>query len=293
LPALLDRLDQESSAMVSQALGAALAAVGNSVLPSLLERLQRGDIRNFRAMAMTFSLLGETAAIEIVKVLFSDPDIAIRGLGVAMVREMGSKAGPAVPAMAAMLDGADDEFACYLMTTILGCGTAAQQATPAVIRCLEDGDEELAWVALRFLRNLGPCVVPDLKAAAEQATGDARERILRGLREIDGTGQDRFAHLRELGKDHWLITFAAVGTMLEREGPLGFDAMEELVAGGYDLEFKPDRFRSSTLRTNVNNLAKKLGEPVISQEHGKRSRLTEFGGNLLADVKEYLRSKAG
>jgi HEAT repeat protein len=292
LPALLARLEEESDFEAGRALAGALAAVGERVVEPLLERIVQRKVMNTEIVGFALGQLGERGAEAIGNVVLRHRDVVVRTSGIIMLREMGPLAAPAVPVLAEMLETADDEFAALLLSAIVTSGMAAKAAMPAVLRCVANRSDEVRWIARQVVASLGRQVLAEVEAALAASEGTARQHLEEVLEDISGHRPARFERCRDLNKDAWLVTYAAVGTALEQNGPMGFDAMEALLSSsGNEMEFRPTSVKSSTLRVTLNKLSAKLNQPVITQEHGRPSMLTDFGRDFLSETKAYLRSK--
>ena len=297
LPALIERLADVSDLEVCGAMIDAIVAIGEAAIPALTEVIRRGDARRIRWASVALVRMGEAAAQHLAEALGQERDAATRYAYVMLLRDMGWKAAPAVPALGRILDETDDEELAYLATAaIFVCGQAGAPAAPSLVRCLTTRSAETASAAERSLKLIGEPAVTALEQALKAAEGEAKRRIEETLKYFRPGEEKRFRHLEKIARDDLLRLFVLVGTFLETEGPAGWRKIAGAICHRIDFpRIDGTRFgvTANSIAQNVKDLSELLKPacPLIKSKKTRKSRLTADGSKLLREAKAYLRRK--
>ena len=128
VPALIERLGDESDLEVCGAMIEAIVAIGVAAIPALIEVIRQGDARRLRWAGVALVRMGEAAAQHLAEALGEECDATTRYAYIMFLRDMGWKAAPAVSALGRILDETDDEELALLATAaIFVCGQAGRQ----------------------------------------------------------------------------------------------------------------------------------------------------------------------
>ncbi len=299
LPALIERLGDESDLNVCGAMIEAIVAIGVEVIPTLTEVIRQGDARRIRWAAVALVRMGTAAAQHLGEALGQESDTATRCAYVMLLRDMGWKAAPAVPALGRILDETDDEELAFLATAaIFVCGQAGAPAVPSLVRCLMNRGDETASAAERSLKLMGTPAVAALEEALESAEGTAKRRIEETLTYFRPSEEKRFRHLERIGRDDLIRLFVLVGAFLETEKKVGWRTIAEAI--GHQITFRRidgGRFgaTANSISTGVKELRKllKMKAPLTSHSKYRSGGLTPQGRKLLREAKDYLRRDNG
>jgi HEAT repeat protein len=143
-----------------KALGLIGPAANEAVRP-LIGALKEGDPKIVPLAAHALARIGADAVPELIA-LIKDPRMG--RWGVAILRELGESAAPAVDQLVAALHGADEEMARDIMLTLGHIGPQAKSATPELIKVLRDEQSKLRVPAAFALGNmLARDAIPDLR----------------------------------------------------------------------------------------------------------------------------------
>lgn len=288
---LVSRLWDEPQWAILDSISEAISNIGEAVLPPLLHAVHAGDYGRVIRAGMVFVRMGEPGATALAADLAATRDIRTATMLVAILREMGSSARPAVAALASALrDTRSEELACMTAMAINSTGAECGSVIPELVDCLlRRGDEAAGWAQLA-LWNAGPRARKPLQQALQGASPLQRQRIHRTLAGLRDRKQRRHAVLAKLGMDVHLKRFVMIGQLMEAHGPLSYPQMqrhlETRVADG-TLD-KGESVSASTLRVAVDEISAKLGRRLTSVSAGQKGRLTPSGLKLLKRAQRYL-----
>lgn len=299
LQPLLARLGEESDAEICKLVAAAIASVGMDAIDPLIDEAQRLDFRTFPLVALSLKTIGDDAIGPVVEKLLGDENEQIQALGILVLRDMGSRAAPAVPVLTGLLRQTRDlEMAVVLLQTIALCGRAAESAIDAIVEVLIScEDQDVEDHATRTLQRLGPAALRTLENAVLSATGGARQRLNNAIAALKRRVDDRYLYFETLNNDNLLRYFVLVGQCLERRGTTSWTDIGEAIEP-YVAAFRIRRNELGTspnaVRDNVQRLVKLLQRNPLTTHGGQRAGdLTAAGRKLLAEATEYLRGVYG
>ena len=297
LPALIERLGDESDLEMCCAMIEAIVAMGVEVIPTLTEVIRQGDARRIRWAAVALVRMGKAAAQHLAEALGKESDTATRFAYVMLLRDMGWKAAPAVPTLGRILDETDDEELALLATAaIFVCGQAGAPAAPSLVRCLMNRGDETASAAERSLKLIGTPAVAALEEALKSAEGTAKRRIEQTLTYFRPGEEQRFRHLERIGRDDLIRLFVLVGAFLEENGKAGWRPIAEAI--GPQIDFKridggPVGVTANSIAGQVKELSMRLNIVLTDNSGNRKGGLTQEGRKLLKEAKEYLRREHG
>lgn len=299
VPALVSRLKDRVSPGLGTALARTLGGIGPAAAPALLDIIRRHDVQAIPIASAAFAQMGSKGATALAEALKTETDEWGRAAFVALVRELGSEAGEAVPVLATILaETEDEELAATVLAAIDATGRAAMQAVPALVAWVGKGSDELAFAARRVLRNLGPEATQAVEEALADIPADERERLEGFLPQADD-GLDRLFAKFDGVNDTLLWNFVYVADILiehERAGrkPVGTKRMAEMLPERREQGAIPANFAAAerTLGLNIKKLQGLLRFRVQDNIPGRAGHLTPEARALLVEVKAYLRAKA-
>lgn len=299
LPALLERLGEESDPELCKLNALAIASVGMDAVEPLIEEAHRQDFRTYSLVALALKTIGDEAIEPIIEKLLGSEHEEVRVLGILVLKDMGSKAAPALPVLTKLLlETRDVEMAVVLIQIMGLCGRAAASAVDAIISVLISCDyEDVEDAAARTLQRIGKDALPALENAASSETGAAKLRLVNVIAAVRRRGGDRFEQLEGIHNDNLVRYFVLVAQYLERHGPASWSAVGETI------ERHVAAFRSknaelgtsgNAVRDNVKRLATLLNKnPLTTHKPQRAGTLSSTGKSLLREATEYLRSIYG
>ncbi len=299
VPALVSRLKDRVSPGLGTALARTLGGIGPAAAPALLDIIRRHDVQAIPIASAAFAQMGSKGATALAEALKTETDEWVRAAFVALVRELGSEAGEAVPVLATILaETEDEELAAMVLAAIDATGRAAMQAVPALVAWVGKGSDELAFAARRVLRNLGPEATQAVEEALAGLPADERERLEGFLPQADD-GLDRLFAKFDGVNDKLLWNFVYVADILiehERAGlrPIGLRRMAEMLPERKQLGKVPADFKGKEgmLRLRIEKLEELLDFHFDDGVTGRAGVMTREARALLGEVKAYLRAKA-
>lgn len=300
--ALVARLGREPSKQMVDGLADAIAACGETAVPSIIEIIKQQDYTKVPVAALALLRMGAAGGQALARALEIETDPHVRGFMVLVARDLGPSAAAVVPIMDYLLaqEADDEEAAFYLLMAIHATGPAAAGAVAGILRCLLLGGDELAFYAERVLVTIGPQIADDLQYALSLADTDLkRERVSRVLARLGGSigvAEDlAFSDLENLEIDKKLWTFVYVAdVLLEAKHALGYgrisDKLQEKKAAGQI----PNDFPISArmLALDIKKVEENLKAPLIDSIEGREGFLTDDARRKLPRIKAYLEAKA-
>ncbi len=299
VPVLVGLLKGRVSPRLGTALARALGGIGPAAAPALLDIIRRHDVQAIPIASAAFAHMGSKGVTALAEALKTETDEWVRAASVAIVRDLGTEAGEAVPVLATILAETDDEELAALVLVAIGAtGRAAMQAVPALVACVCKGSDELAFAARRVLRNLGPDATHAVEAALADLPADERERLEGFLPQVDDGLERLFAKFDGVN-DTLLWNFVYVADILiehERAGlkPVGLRRMADMLQERKKQGKVPADFEGQgrMLALRIKELAELLDTPLQDGVSGRAGELTQGARILLGEVKAYLCAKA-
>lgn len=294
VPALLRRLHGKLRPELGTALARALGDIGEAAAPALIDIIRRHDVQAIPIASAAFVHMGSKGATALAEALRTETGEWVRAVLVALVRELGSEAGEAVPVLATILaETEDEEMSAMVLAALDATGRAAMQAVPALVACAYEGSDELAFAAKRVLRNLGPEATPAVEEALAGLPADERQRLEGFLPQADD-GLDRLFAKFDGVDDTLLWNFVYVADILIEHEPVGMKRMAEMLPERRKQGKVPAYFdgKGRMLRIRLKNLEELLGFPLQDGIPGRAGELTREARALLVEVKAYLHAKA-
>jgi HEAT repeat protein len=171
IPELVKALGDESKVVHSAA--RSFGQIGPDAIPALVKAFPKVGI----GVAWALAEIGPPALPELIKAL-EDP--RVRGPAVAGIETMGPSAGPAVPALAALLKDPNPGTRSIALRALAAIGEEAKEAIPALIVALDDPIKYVRVGAAETLGAIGPqahAAVPKLWAMAQNSSLDRQTRL--------------------------------------------------------------------------------------------------------------------
>lgn len=292
--ALIARVGMESNARMSEATARALAAAGSAGIASLIGLLREQDPRKLSTVASAFIVMGEEGGKALAAALAEETDEYVQLSIVILLRDLHAAAAPAVEIMASLLDETDDEeLTTYLLAAILVTGRRAAPATPALIRCVANGTDEMMYFAERALRDIGQDAVPGLEEAMKTAEPFERNRLAQALAAVRSESPEAFGRI-EAVPEKVLRVFLAVGDAIGRlRDPTYEDIAKLLKEDQASGKYAKGLAESKTaLGWNIKKLeALLMSGPLIGGKPGGKRQLTDQGQRELDRVRRYLAAR--
>jgi HEAT repeat protein len=184
-PLMADQ-DQGERGPVWLAAGEAIAAIGPSVIPELIRRLEpANDITVYRSACAALAKFGPASepALPRLIVLLSDDGFPV-GPVLFVLQEMGPKAAPAVPPLIQRLDDQNFHHQYWTCRVLGAIGKQAEPSIPKLLDLLKNGVTSVRRNAAMSLGNIGigsDKVVNGLDAALLDPIVPVRHEALIGL----------------------------------------------------------------------------------------------------------------
>ncbi|WP_165394723.1 HEAT repeat domain-containing protein [Methanofollis fontis] len=155
----------------------ALGAIGRPALPVLIELLASDDVDVRWGAAIALGDIGDREAVEALAARLEDTDRYVRTRAALALAAIG---GPALPALAAVVEGGSAEGR---WAAALALGKAGlEEGVPPLSRLLRDGDTGVRWKAAEALGEIGGlAAVPPLITALGDDEGEVREAAASAL----------------------------------------------------------------------------------------------------------------
>lgn len=289
---LIERIGLESSPRVSDALAAALGAIGTVAAGPLIDIIRDLDMRRMPLASIALFHMGADGVNAIIDAARAEPHRAVYSVLVSTLRDSGSLVRHVVPQLVDLLDDTDDEeIADYLVQAIELAGPEAAPAVPALSRWLGKATSEFHWRIERALINIGPLAIPQVSKASESASGRDKERLLAVLARLGGAGRTEDAALDSVPTES-LRTFLWVADILI-DGPASLAQMvKRLLERQRRGEIPADAdISDGTLRNYVRDVEKALGFKLSDRPKGVRTSISAAGLQAAARVRRYLEEK--
>lgn len=301
IPKLIERFRNEPDPQLCLGLTEAVAAMGVDAVAPLIEAAKQQDFRIISLIAATLRAIGDHAVVPVVEQLVQDPNEQIRILGIVILKEMGTKAAPAIPTLAEMIeDTLDLELVCTVAAIFALCGRdsaiAARSLVRALIRC---DDAEFTHIATGALRKVGPIALEALAEASALAflSAEDKRRIDTAIAACQPQLSERFKHLQQLNSDDLLRYFVLAAQLLANQKQVGWGEVGERIAPLLNFvraNGRPFGTAGNSVRDIFADLKDRLKSGPLTTHRPKVSgTLTEQGELLLKDASEYLRQKYG
>jgi hypothetical protein len=319
IDALIAQGRVDRNIFVMEEMSEALAAIGPSIIPRLIELLKGSDIGDHVLSRNALVKMSAAAAPALAEALLSASDGRFQRTIVTIITLIWEEAASAVPALATVLDETqEDETAYCAMMALFACGRPAVAAAPALIRRFIGTNEELAGYAKQVLLKVGASAVPALHEAMiklvevaatnqqallnlETATAPMLEEVIAGLmREqiehiadlafeletgLDATLRRYMAADREL-----LELFVAVVDILVDNGPQTQVKLAKLVKERIaDGRLSGPAFKSVSARNiavRIGHLSEQLNNVQFFRKWG---HLTPKAMDIYSEIVDFLR----
>lgn len=291
--ALAERLGEEPDSDTCRALVAALAAIGSSVCGRMVEVIRTFDVRALPLAAQVFVALGAEGALALAHAARSEPDDAVRGLLVLVIREMGPDGAVVLPELTAILEECfDEELAACAIMCMFATGKAGLDQVPATVHWLLTGSDEVAHYAARLLRDIGPRATPVLVDALTAADDTAKARIDSVLRELRPSDTEKYKKFDSVGVTS-VTAFVHVAEVL-RNGPSSLRDVakhlrEQWVQGELGIA-RP--YGDTMLRRHLKRMEQVFGRVTTHKPKVHSGELEPRGRDLIEPARAYLAWKA-
>lgn len=295
LPVLIDRLGVESDPQIVSFVTDAIAALGDSAFPKLLEMTSQCTRAQLEGIIVSLAKVGTDAVRAIIAALALKHTDQLGLSLVAVMDRMEDDKSEAVSEVARMLAAiTDEEVALALTVAIAHSGSASVQAVEALVKWLVCGSDELATWAARALINAGPLVLADLSCAAVSCPPDRRERILAVQECIvpHAPAIAPFAKWRDFKNDLAVRTFVYAGRSLQGNKSMSMnEIVSELTKMRDRGEIEPG-FACSirTVEMRLAQFEQEFHVPLRDCVPGRKGPLSEAAAAILPELEGYLRS---
>lgn len=208
--ALLRLLGDDDSGVRAAAAGALGEARAPEAAPALFAALQdrHEAVRAAaaRALATLRPAAAEAALASLTGALASD-DAYVRGFAAWMLGELGPRAAPAVPALAAALERESEERPGVAAQALAKVGASALPAVPALCAVLKADQPRRRWNAAMALGRVGPAAregaVAPLRDAARDPDGRVRAQAVLALGRLRASDAESVEVLARALGDEW------------------------------------------------------------------------------------------
>jgi HEAT repeat protein len=190
---------------VWQAAGKALAAIGESIVPQLIARLDPSDDAQYRAACVALGELGPQAkpALRRLTLLIVDPQVPL-GPALHAVQHIGPDAWPAVSAIMERMDDESFHHQYFCCRALGAIGRQAEPSIPKLLQMLETGVAHVRRHAAIALGQIGigsPEVVHGLVGALSDKLAPVRKEAIVSLGRLGRPGTPGVPRLREIAEN--------------------------------------------------------------------------------------------
>jgi len=300
---LLELWDRETVPDLLAAIMRTLGDIGRPALPTLLERLDRGNVKD---TPLLFSFMGHEDSLplpELFELMVTRASSNLGYFAAGMVRMAGPDLDAIMPTLRDML--ASDNPAWQLNAAIALAG-ARQDALPAApelagLLATSHDPQAIQWAA-SCLRWIGPDAAPEVAHAIVECEGPGLVE-LRSLLEGYGSASSRPASPGSIPDLSWyrnqnyLRLFRSVGEILRLRGACSYkelrDALEKRVKRGEMAKesLPSDRKIGLVIEALEKALTEQRGEPVRLTDRTSKAKggLTPEGEAFLDEIIRYLK----
>jgi HEAT repeat protein len=175
----------------------------------LVDSLQKDDYEGARAEAA--SVLGNIPAASDIAIpallgAIKDGYALVSNAAFQALGSYGDKSGAAVPELVKFIQSKPGTTeTCNALRALGRMKSAAAEAVPAIVTCLQSGEPQMLNAALTAVESLGPVAAPAVKqliALLASPEISVRYRAIRALGEIGPQASEAVSSLRELSKAH-------------------------------------------------------------------------------------------